>query len=197
VLPGKSLSGVKVRLDWVAASVKHCRGKWQAYEVYFVGLLIFAASRLVVVLGTFFGKLLVVDPDPAKWNGGQAWYYRLLRWDAGWFLDIVNRGYHYGGSSSKGNVSFLPGYPLIAFVVKSLLDIDALLALLLVANVASLAVSFLMLRPHCSRNGIQRPEPSCSCRPKFVSPFGLREFFCTASRLFLDIGPRQPHTRPL
>ena len=109
-------------------------------------LLIFAASRLVVIIGVNFGKLLVRDPDPAQWDAGNAWYYRLLRWDSGWYFSIIHDGYRYSDNASVENSTvFYPLYPLVSYAVKDLFHIDGYLALLLVANVASLAVVLLTL----------------------------------------------------
>ncbi len=43
-------------------------------------------------------------------------------------------------------VAFFPLYPLVAYVVKSLFSIDTDLALLLVANIAALAVALLFTK---------------------------------------------------
>ena len=42
-----------------------------------------------------------------------------VRWDAGWYLDIANRGYRWDPSepSAQQNVAFFPGLPAITYVV--------------------------------------------------------------------------------
>ncbi len=121
------------------------RKRWGAYDVYLSALLIFATSRLIVFIGVNFGKLLSHKADP--WGASYAWYYRLLSWDSGWYADIIRHGYQYSRDTSiQSSVVFYPLYPLISYWVKSLFGVDEYLALLLVANVASLGVVLLMTK---------------------------------------------------
>ena len=82
------------------------RTGWRAYEVYLSALIIFAASRAVVVAGINLGKLTLRDADvvrtldPATLQADNVWYYRLLHWDGGWYHAIVRDGYQYGGDPS-------------------------------------------------------------------------------------------------
>jgi Gpi18-like mannosyltransferase len=123
------------------------RERWRGYELYLNALMIFSASRVVVVIGLNFGKLLVRTPDQSKLDAGDSWYDRLLHWDSGWFASIVNHGYRYDGTPSPhGSVGFYPLYPLFSYAVKSIFGIDTYIALLLVANAASLAVALLMTK---------------------------------------------------
>lgn len=141
------LDVARSRVVKIAAPLLRFRKALSAYEVYLSVLLIFAASRLVVIIGVNFGKLLVRDPDPAQWDAGNAWYYRLLRWDSGWYFSIIHDGYRYSDNASVENSTvFYPLYPLVSYAVKELFHIDGYLALLLVANVASLAVVLLMTK---------------------------------------------------
>ena len=129
------------------------RTGWRAYEVYLSALIIFAASRAVVVAGINLGKptLRAADVvrtlDPATLQADNVWYYRLLHWDGGWYHAIVRDGYQFGGDPSvPSSVAFFPLYPLFAYAVKSLLRIDTDLALLIVANVAALAAALLFTK---------------------------------------------------
>jgi Gpi18-like mannosyltransferase len=141
------LDVTRSRVVQIAAPLLRIRKCLYAYEVYLSVLLIFTASRLIVVIGVNFGKLLVRNPDPAQWDAGNAWYYRLLRWDSGWYFSIIHDGYRYSDNTSVENSTvFFPLYPLVSYVVKDLFHIDGYLALLLVANVASLAVVLLMTK---------------------------------------------------
>jgi hypothetical protein len=139
--------GTRSRLVHVAGRYRQARARWRAYDVYLCALLIFAASRLVVVVGVNLGTLLVRSTDPAKWDAGTAWYHRLIRWDSGWYGAIVRDGYRYTEDPSiQGPTVFYPLYPLISYVVKLLFGVDHFVALLLVANVAALAAALLMTK---------------------------------------------------
>lgn len=138
---------MRSRLVEVANQALQICDRWRPYNVYLYALVIFAASRLVVVIGINVGTLLLPVTNPGKWDAGPAWYHRLLRWDAGWYASIIRDGYHYSDDASvPGSTVFYPLYPLVSSVLKSLLGIDEYLALLLVANVASLLAALLMTK---------------------------------------------------
>jgi len=127
--------------------------RWHAYEVYLSALVIFAASRAVVVAGVNLGMRrvraadIVRTLDPAILQADNIWYYRLLHWDSQRFHAIAHDGYQYSGDPTvMSTVAFFPLYPLVAYVVKSLFSIDTDLALLLVANIAALAVALLFTK---------------------------------------------------
>ncbi len=129
----------------VAGLLSQFRERWRAYGVYLSALLIFLASRLVVIVGVNFGTLLVKPEGSGNWDApGHAWYYRLLRWDSGWYAGIVRHGYQYSNDAIP--VVFYPLYPLVSYSVRSLFGIDEYLALLLVANVASVFIVLLMTK---------------------------------------------------
>src|SRR5277367_1912076 len=134
------LDGIRSRLARLSQLFLQARKKYRSCDVYLCALLIFAASRLVVIFGVDFGRLLVAIPDPNRTDVGPAWYYRLLRWDSEWYATIVSHGYRYGDDPTvEGPTVFYPLYPLVAYVIKSLFGIDHFVALLLVANIAALA----------------------------------------------------------
>jgi hypothetical protein len=119
----------------------------RTYRIYLSALLIFAASRLVVIVGVNFGRLLVPASTQETWDAGPAWYHRLLRWDTGWYASIVRNGYQYSDDASiHSSTVFYPLYPLVSSALKALLGIDEYLALLLVADVASLVAVLLMTK---------------------------------------------------
>jgi len=129
------------------------RTGWRAYEVYLSALIIFAASRAVVIAGVNLGKGsvraadIVRTLDQATLQADNIWYYRLLHWDSRWFHAIVRGGYQFSGDpAAPSSVAFFPLYPLVAYVVKSLFSIDTDLVLLLVANIAALPVALLFTK---------------------------------------------------
>jgi hypothetical protein len=157
------------------------RDRWRACEVYLCALLIFAASRLVIVIGVNFGKLLVRIPDPTKWDAGHAWYYRLLRWDSGWYAAIADDGYRYSDDTSVMSPTvFYPLYPIVSYAVKSLFGMNRYLALLLVANVSSLVVVLLMTKFIKDELGDQ------------IALLSLTFFCFFPSSLFLSAGYSEP-----
>lgn len=138
---------VSPRLAVGAGLPLRLRDRWRHYEIYLCALLIFIASRVVVIVGVNVGKKLVRAPDPAKLDIGSAWYYRLVRWDSAWYHDIVHNGYYYGGDPSVSSPPvFFPLYPLVSYALKSLTGIDEYVALLLVANIAALVAVLLLTK---------------------------------------------------
>ena len=104
-------------------------------------------SRLVVFIGVELGGLLAPNSGSGHWDAGPFWYDKLLRWDAGLFAGIIRNGYangpDAGGLTTTGS---FPLYPLLSYGVKSLLGVDEYVALLLVANAASLATALLLAK---------------------------------------------------
>jgi len=108
---------------------------------------------------------------------GPAWYHRLLRWDAGWYASIVRDGYRYSDDASvPGSTVFYPFYPLVSSAVKSLLGIDQYVALLLVANVASVAAVLLLTKFVAEESGDE------------IALLSLALFSFFPSSLFLSAG---------
>jgi hypothetical protein len=138
---------MRSRLTRVAEFALQIYDFLRAYRTYFGALLIFAASRLVVILGVTFGTLLAPATTTRTWDAGPAWYHRLLRWDTGWYASIIHEGYRYSDDPSvPSSTVFYPLYPLFSYALKLLLGIDEYLALLLVANVASVVAVLLMTK---------------------------------------------------
>src|SRR6476620_1409107 len=95
--------------------------RWRPYSIYLRALLIFAASRVVVIVGVEFGALLPPAATARTCDAGPAWYYRLLRWDSGWYADIIRDGYQYSDDASlESSIVFYPIYPLVSSALKPL-----------------------------------------------------------------------------
>src|SRR5260370_20689507 len=117
--------GIRSSLAEFAGLYLQARERWRAYDVYLSAMLIFAASRLVVIVGINFGTLLVRTPNPNHWDAGPAWYHRLLRWDSGWYAAIVSDGYQYiDDASVQGTTPFYPLYPLFGYSVELVVCIN-------------------------------------------------------------------------
>jgi Gpi18-like mannosyltransferase len=119
---------------------------WRARNVYISALLIFAASRLVVIAGINFGKKLTT-PYPAKFAVEPLWYERLLRWDGEWYSAIISQGYQYSDNPAvESSTVFYPLYPALSYAITWLSGIDQSIALLLVANLSALLAALLITK---------------------------------------------------
>src|SRR5262245_27003075 len=106
------LDVIRLGLCRVVGLLSKIRERCRAWDVYLSALLIFAASRLVIVIGVKFGGLFLRSmPVYGTWNAGDAWYYRLLRWDSGFYAEILDHGYRYREGAEQITV-FYPLYPL-------------------------------------------------------------------------------------
>jgi hypothetical protein len=145
---------------------------WRTTRVYRLGLVIFAVSRLVVVLGINLGNFIPPRVDPFPWSAGPAWYFRLLRWDSGWYGAIARSGYQYNGDPSpQSSIVFYPLYPLLSRAVVVAFGVSVDVALLLVANAASLVAVLLMTKFVKDEVGDEVALLSLSCFCFF--PFSL------------------------
>lgn len=115
---------------------------------YLAALAIYAGSRIVVLAGLDFGEhYLPLDNRPGIWSTGTAPLRGLLRWDGGWYLSIATHGYSYNGNPSiQQNIHFYPLYPFVSRIVAAALHIEIYNALLLVANLASVAAILLLAK---------------------------------------------------
>jgi hypothetical protein len=147
MLSGRRLREVKTWLAPIFDALNNFRGRWRACGFYVSALFVFAASRLVVFIGLKLGNLLVPDPGGGHWDAGPYWYDKLLRWDSGLFAGIVRDGYTNGiGAGASITTGSFPLYPVVSYAVKTLFGVNEFLALLLVANLASLATSLLIAK---------------------------------------------------
>ncbi|MBR0967914.1 hypothetical protein JQ626_28010 [Bradyrhizobium diazoefficiens] len=127
-------------LRWLAV---HGRG----WRLDVAALILFAASRLVVVIAIDFGPLLLPEPYTGKWLAGPQWYHRMVRWDGRWYGGIVTDGYQYSDAAQALNsINFFPLYPLVSAAMRVLARVDPFVAMLLVANLCSVIVVLLLVR---------------------------------------------------
>lgn len=107
-------------------------------------LAIWLTSRGLVALGTAFGKTYI-PYGQGDWEAGPAWYHRLLRWDSEWYNIIASQGYSYNGDpNATQSVVYYPLFPLLARGLSAITGLATTDALLVVANVASLAAILLL-----------------------------------------------------
>jgi hypothetical protein len=141
----RQLCRAKERTASIFNALNNFRLRCRACYFYGSALFIFAASRLVVLIGLNLGNFLVPAPG-GRWDADAYWYDRLLRWDSGLFASIIQKGYSNVPGVDQSTTGSFPLYPAISFAAKTLLGVDDRLALLLVANIASLAASFLIAK---------------------------------------------------
>jgi hypothetical protein len=132
--------------NWASAGLTRAAEWLRAWEFWIFALLIFAASRAVVFAGLRFGEFFVLNPEKKFTPLGDAWYFRLLRWDSGWYERIILHGYAVPDAPFGQATAFYPLYPLLSRVISSLLSIGPEAAMLILANAASLAVAILLAR---------------------------------------------------
>jgi hypothetical protein len=149
-----------------------------------MALAIFAASRAVIATGLVFGKIFLVPYlTPFPWDAGTAWYYRLLRWDSGWYLNIARNGYHYYSDPTiESTVVFYPLYPLAARAAAWLFGCDVATGLVIVANAAAPAAAMLFASIVAQSLGEETALVAVAC-------FGFFPF-----SLFLSAGYTEPLT---
>jgi Gpi18-like mannosyltransferase len=114
------------------------RGPWSASRAYCAAFLIFLSSRGVVLLAVdFASKFVPQSPDTVPYLQPPPWYRHLLRYDAGWYLIIMQTGYSYNGNDLEHHpVVFYPLYPLLSKLVATVFGVKDEVALLLVANLS-------------------------------------------------------------
>ena len=106
-------------------------------------MIVFLVSRaFLFVLARFAPDLLTplhrnstylprTDPLAQVWDWTSPWF----RFDARWYVDVAEHGYHYGSGGSF-NTNFLPLYPLLIRAVQPLALGSAWFAAWLLANAA-------------------------------------------------------------
>jgi hypothetical protein len=128
-------------------------------------LTLFFASRafMYVVLGTAAGDF-----------SGSTVTRSLCQWDCGWYMGLIDGGYHLLPPSTSGeaNWAFFPLYPLLAASLKKLLALSSLMAGQLVSNAAALAAGFVASRILCNTRAL-----IAFCTLLYFGPFSF--YFAT------------------
>ena len=111
-------------------------------------LLVFAASRVLVLLAAATGALVATSrpvqsgPWPVIPGTGSDAVNGLLRWDSAWYAEVAARGY--GTEAVDPRNAFFPLYPLLCRAVAFPLGVSVSTAGLLVATVAGAAATVLV-----------------------------------------------------
>ncbi len=127
----------------IGSATRIIEGAWAKYAL---AVTIFAASRIVILIAVSLSSaLLPLNLHATDWNDGSGIFHYLLRWDSGWYLEIMRGGYRYlPDTLAKQNVAFFPLYPLVSWCVANAFGIAYSTAALVVANLCA-AASVLLL----------------------------------------------------
>lgn len=144
----------------VVAWLAHVYTRHRAWIVQDV-LLPFAITRFCLLLVGWFASHFPINPDyPHTWAQEHGWVYSPYwfidmwgRWDTGWYLNIIQRGYALGGDvhSVQSNVAFFPLYPYLVKLLALLIPFDwtresVLLLGAVVSNVSLVVMLILLYR---------------------------------------------------
>lgn len=114
---------------------------------YLAAAALFLVSRLVVAGGLYFGRFVQIPGVSVASHVDDARLDPLMRFDAGWYLNILQHGYRLADApGEQSNLAFYPLYPLLAFVVKTLAHLSDPAALLLVSNAMALVAVLLLVK---------------------------------------------------
>jgi hypothetical protein len=104
------------------------------------------SSSVVVQAGLWALAITLLQIAIACWLSGNSSlaksYLKLFEWDSFWYANIINNGYFttippdMSDWGKHSNVSFFPGYPALAFLIKQILKLSTEHALLLTAQIA-------------------------------------------------------------
>jgi hypothetical protein len=110
-------------------------------------LAIFLGSRLVMVIAIQFAiRFVPRSSGDGLWNAGIGWFDNLLRWDSGWYLSIVQRGYVRSLADPDSHAAaFYPLYPLTVKAM-TLIGVNVYFALLIVANLAAVVAALMLFQ---------------------------------------------------
>ena len=108
--------------------------------LYFPVLIVFAASRLVMLLAlAFANRSLPTESTAATWDATSRWYRYLLRYDSGWYFYIAQHGYSYNGNDLvQQPVAFYPLYPILIKAL-TVIGFSYAAAAVLIPNIAIIA----------------------------------------------------------
>lgn len=101
-----------------------------------------------------------------------------LRWDAWWYVSVVENGYQYNPFRAS-NVAFLPGFPVAVMAVRRVVS-NAAVAALLVANVSFLAAVAVLWDWVRERGGLRAAERAALWLLLFPVSFFLNSAYAEA-----------------
>lgn len=114
-------------------------------------LLLFLATRLVLVLVTYFGSILLTAPKYSSIPVDSAFFTSWNHWDAANYVRIAQYGYQ-----TRYDVAFFPLFPLLISLVAHLLGSWSYLTVgMLISNAALLGALFVLYQLAADSGGDQ------------------------------------------
>jgi hypothetical protein len=122
------------------------------YQVW-IPVAVFLSSRVALLFLARFahGIMRASGPNPSvlprsdplahAWSWTSPWF----RFDTGWYVEIVQHGYHWGPLGTA-NTNFMPLYPILIKVLAPITLGSPWIAAWLIANLAALVASVLLWR---------------------------------------------------
>lgn len=104
-----------------------------------LGLLAYALTSGIVVLGASFGHQFVTPPAQTP---GPGFHEKFSAYDGGWYKRITQDGYSYD-STQQSSTAFFPLYPLLGAALMRSTGLESTWALLIVSHVC-LAAAFVI-----------------------------------------------------
>jgi hypothetical protein len=104
-----------------------------------LGLLVYAWTSSIVILGASFGHQFVAPPRETP---GPGFHEKFSAYDGGWYKWIAANGYHYN-SSQQSPTAFFPLFPLLGAGVMCMTGLGPTWALLIVSHTC-LAAAFVV-----------------------------------------------------
>jgi Gpi18-like mannosyltransferase len=121
--------------------------RWVNIKPYLRALAVLISSRLVVLTAAIFSIKFMPASTLAAGEGSLPWYQYFLRWDAGWYLQIIRDGYTFNGDDSvQQSIAFHPLYPMICKTVSVLFGIPPGAAMVIVSNLLIFVAAALVFK---------------------------------------------------
>ncbi len=113
-------------------------------DIFFV-LTVFIVSRIFVAFGIFLGRKFFLFPGDIRDKVlEKMWWESIIRWDAGWYIDVVVNGYHYLPDGKQHNVNFFPLYPLMIKTINYFLGVPPAIIGIVISNIFFLLALLLL-----------------------------------------------------
>ena len=129
-------------------NLKETGHKLTVKEIFSI-LGLFLAWRAVLQFIAYLGIFrLNLNPDfTSCWLPKISnWYTWWIRWDAGWYLSIVERGYDWYTPGKFSNLAFFPLYPLLVKYLAWTFGNNYILCGVVISNLALLLACFYLYR---------------------------------------------------
>lgn len=107
-------------------------------------LLIFTASRLVVIIGAIFSAYLPHNPGLPEDQFHSIVTPFINRWDGRWYMGIAETGYPILDGKMPVSVQFFPLYPLVSAIIHKALGIPIYWGMFIVSNLSFLAALIIL-----------------------------------------------------